>query len=448
MNNYGLTPDLADAFAAQFDAPTPIQAAVWPLLSEGTSIFGLAPTGTGKTLAFLLPLLDRVAGKGTQILIVSPSQELAMQTTHVARDWAAKKQLKVANLIGGANGRRQADKLKEKPAIVVGTIGRILTMLESGALKLDQLKALVIDEADALLDSERDAEWRSLASYVPRDVQLGLFSATDGVDMAKVQGTFGIAPQLVSVGQDVPKAIAHTYQFADEKAKAKILGQIARRQKALVFFNQASALERMEATLKHNHVRVATIGSYDKRQTQRANALERFRKGDVHLLLVTDVAARGLDIVDLPLVINAQIPRDLKTYVHRSGRTGRVGKAGRVLSLGNDHDIRDLKRLTEGVVALEKAVFTPEKSPAVVTKPQATQRAKQQPQTFKADAKTAAKQTDDHQQTSNQVVKQRTNKTVQTTEPTKAQRAKAKKKHQKNKGMRRKRAAQNTSTTD
>ena len=357
-----IKPALQAQFEQQFKAQTPIQAAVWEKLTQGDNIFGLAPTGTGKTLAFLLPILSRIDPKvkQTHVLIFAPSQELAMQTTAVAREWGALVDVSVTSLIGGANGRRQADKLKkDKPHIVVGTLGRVLTMLDGGALKLNGLQTVIFDEADAMLSDERRDSLQELAAQLPTDVQLGLFSATSGVDLKYVADTFGQEVRPVSVGTDAPAAITHEFQYVDQKAKASLLIQLARnKQQALVFFNTISGLVNMQATLRHAHASVMSIGSNDKRQVQRADALRLFKKGEVSLLLVTDVAARGLDIEDLPLVVNAQLPQRKKTYIHRAGRTGRMGKPGRVLNLGNDHDIRDLKRELGDDFVLVKAANT------------------------------------------------------------------------------------------
>ena len=373
-----IKPALQAQFEQQFKAQTPIQAAVWEKLTQGDNIFGLAPTGTGKTLAFLLPILSRIDPKvkQTQVLILAPSQELAMQTTAVAREWGALVDVSVTSLIGGANGRRQADKLKkDKPHIVVGTLGRVLTMLDGGALKLNGLQTVIFDEADAMLSDERRDSLQELAAQLPTDVQLGLFSATSGVDLKYVADTFGQEVRPVSVGTDAPAAITHEFQYVDQKAKASLLIQLARnKQQALVFFNTISGLVNMQATLRHAHASVMSIGSNDKRQVQRADALRLFKKGEVSLLLVTDVAARGLDIEDLPLVVNAQLPQRKKTYIHRAGRTGRMGKPGRVLNLGNDHDIRDLKRELGDDFVLVKAAntfadakqATPQKSTAAI----------------------------------------------------------------------------------
>lgn len=361
-----MKPELLEKFNASFDTPTPIQSAVWQRLTDGDSIFGLAPTGTGKTLAFVLPVLSRIDTnlKRTQVLILAPSQELAMQTTQVAREWGNVVGASVASLIGGANGRRQADKIKkEKPHIIVGTLGRVLTMVEGGVLKLDHIATVIFDEADAMLTEERHDSLQELADELPSHIQLGLFSATSGVDLNYVSDTFEQKVHPISVGTDAPISIKHEFQYVDQRAKEKVLIQLARNnQQALVFFNTISALVNMQATLRHAHVSVMSIGSNDKRQVQRADALRLFKKGEVTLLLVTDVAARGLDIEDLPLVVNAQLPQRKKTYVHRTGRTGRMGKTGRVLNLGNDHDIRDLKRELGDSFNLDKAENLFEKS--------------------------------------------------------------------------------------
>ncbi len=361
-----MKPELLEKFNASFDIPTPIQSAVWQRLTDGDSIFGLAPTGTGKTLAFVLPVLSRIDTnlKRTQVLILAPSQELAMQTTQVAREWGDVVGASVASLIGGANGRRQADKIKkDKPHIVVGTLGRVLTMVDGGVLKLDHIATVIFDEADAMLTEERHDSLQELADKLPSHIQLGLFSATSGVDLNYVSDTFEQKVHPISVGTDAPVSIKHEFQYVDQRAKEKVLIQLARNnQQALVFFNTISALVNMQATLRHAHVSVMSIGSNDKRQVQRADALRLFKKGEVTLLLVTDVAARGLDIEDLPLVVNAQLPQRKKIYVHRTGRTGRMGKIGRVLNLGNNHDIRDLKRELGDSFNLDKAENLFEKS--------------------------------------------------------------------------------------
>lgn len=353
-----ILPELQAEFEKNFATKTPIQEALFERLADGESLFGLAPTGSGKTLAFALPLLSRLDldKKGHQLLILAPSQELGAQLAQVIRPYAALIGVKVAALIGGANGKRQADKLKkEKPAVVVGTLGRIQTMIDGKALKTNNFSMLVVDEADATLTDEHREDLEKLADNLPNLKQVTLFSATSGVDLAWVQELFGQSVKPVSVGQQSPKEIAHTYLHVDARASHKVLIELARRHvQALVFFNSINALVAAQAALRHEHASVMSVGNNEKSHLKRADALQAFKKGKLDLLLATDVAGRGLDITGLPLVVNAQVPRNLTAYLHRSGRTGRAGMPGQVLTLGNDHDIRLLKQYLPDELDLDK----------------------------------------------------------------------------------------------
>ncbi|MBS9338782.1 DEAD/DEAH box helicase [Fructobacillus sp. M2-14] len=353
-----ILPELTAEFDKNFKAKTPIQEALFERLSEGESLFGLAPTGSGKTLAFALPLLSRLdlSKKGHQLLILAPSQELGAQLAQVIRPYAALIGVKVAALIGGANGKRQADKLKkEKPAVVVGTLGRIQTMIDGKALKTNNFSMLVVDEADATLTDEHKDDLEKLADNLPNLKQVTLFSATSGVNLAWVQELFGQSVKPVSVGQQSPKEIAHTYLHVDARSSHKVLIELARRHvQALVFFNSINALVAAQAALRHEHASVMSVGNNEKSHLKRADALQAFKKGKLDLLLATDVAGRGLDISGLPLVVNAQVPRNLTAYLHRSGRTGRAGMPGQVLMLGNGHDIRLLKQYLPDELELDK----------------------------------------------------------------------------------------------
>ncbi|MDD9138652.1 DEAD/DEAH box helicase [Fructobacillus sp. CRL 2054] len=353
-----ILPELQEEFDKHFQEKTAIQEALFDRLADGESVFGLAPTGSGKTLAFALPLLSRLdlTKKGHQLLILAPSQELGAQLAQVIRPYAALIGVKVAALIGGANGKRQADKLKkEKPAVVVGTLGRIQTMIDGKALKTNHFTMLVVDEADATLTDEHAAELEKLADNLPNLQQVSLFSATSGVDLAWVERLFGQSVKPVSVGQRSPETIDHTFLHVDGRANHKVLIELARRHvQALVFFNSINALVAAQAALRHEHASVMSVGNNEKSHLKRADALQAFKKGKLDLLLATDVAGRGLDITGLPLVVNAQVPRNLTTYLHRSGRTGRAGQRGQVLTLGNDHDIRMLKQYLPDELELKK----------------------------------------------------------------------------------------------
>lgn len=331
-----------------FTTLTPIQEAVAEPLANGESIDALAPTGTGKTLAFTWPLLPTlVPGDGEQLLILAPSQELAMQTTRVVREWATLLDLKVLALTGGANVKRQLDALKKHPEVIVGTPGRVAELVDNGKLKLRRLRTLLLDEADELLTEDTakqiDAVWDTVDD---QEVQVALFGATE-VDQMIAAGLFDREFNRIDQRNvPIPTAIAHEFWPTAREQRNKRLRQLAARKnfQAIVFFNTTKQLKITASFLAHEHVAMATLVRGDSSST-RAKSLENFRKGTAKFLLTTDVAARGLDIPDLPAIINFDLPRTGETYTHRAGRTGRMGKHGLVISFGNDHDLRDLRRL-------------------------------------------------------------------------------------------------------
>ncbi|MCM0598867.1 DEAD/DEAH box helicase [Periweissella fabalis] len=341
---------LEDHFKAKgFTEQTPIQKAVWGPLVNGESIIGLSPTGSGKTIAFTLPLLANIISKdGTQLLILAPSQELAMQTTQVVREWAALLNLTVASITGGANVKRQMEKLKSNPEIVVGTPGRVLNLLADRKLKLHNLQTMIIDEADELLTDETLRDIQDIERYTSSDVQFGFFSATDKPVFDKLEELFGIEVNVIDVRavDNTQGVVRHGLMMVNNSQKVAMLKRFSHIKgfKALIFFNQLPNLKYAASNLKHEHVNIAVLGG-TQRGTDRADALRLFRQGKVQYLLTTDVMARGLDIADLPAVINYDLPNSALTYTHRVGRTGRMGNEGIVVNFGNDHDLRKLKQL-------------------------------------------------------------------------------------------------------
>ncbi|MBF7104679.1 DEAD/DEAH box helicase [Pediococcus pentosaceus] len=345
-----------------FAEPTLIQQKVAEPLRNGESVLGLSPTGSGKTLAFALPLMEKITpGDGTQLLVLSPSQELAIQTTDVFREWAALIGLRVTSITGGANVQRQIERLKKKPEIVVGTPGRVLTLINERRLKVSEIQSLVIDEADELLTGENLEGTRQIEDQLLADVQLSFFSATNDSALDDLEAWFDVHPQVVDVrAEDNTRGhVQHGWIEVPEKMKARILKQLSRVKnfQGLVFFNHVSTMEKTAALLKHEGVDVGKIAGHQV-QIDRATAMRRFKKKELSLLMVTDVAARGLDIDRLPAVINYDIPHSATTYTHRVGRTGRMGQDGYVISLGNDHDIRDLRKMTKelGIEAEKLAI--------------------------------------------------------------------------------------------
>ena len=336
--------------AAGFTELSPIQTAVATPMAEGTSVLGLAPTGSGKTLAFTWPMLESIrVGEGTQAMILAPSQELAMQTTNVVRDWAKLIDAKVLAITGGANVKRQTEKLKKHPEIVVGTPGRMTNMIADGKLKLGHLKLMIVDEADELLTDETLDQIREiLDATFAETLQLGFFSATETKILDELPRWFGQKVEKIDVRaiDQTQGVVRHRTMEVGNRNRVDLLKRISRvdRLRALVFFNKMQELQHVSLELRHQHVSYVALTS-NQRQVEREKALRLFRQGKVELLLTTDLAARGLDVPELPAVINYQLPKDVTTYIHRSGRTGRMGAEGLVLTLGDDHDIRDFKKM-------------------------------------------------------------------------------------------------------
>ena len=337
--------------AAGFAVLTAIQSGVMAPLSAGDSVLGIAPTGSGKTLAFTWPLLPRVTpNAGLQLLVLEPSQELAMQTTKVMREWAQLLGLKVQSLTGGANLKRQVERYKKtKPEVVVGTPGRILHLLDERNLNMSTVKMLVVDEADDLLADDTQAVVEDIERTTPLDTQLAFFSATKGKVFDQLSDMFGRHIETIDVrAQDHSQGeVKHGLVVARTMSqKAAMLERLSKTKnfRALVFFTSIKTLHYTASRLKHAGVSSATLGG-KQRQTEREAVMRGFRKHQIKLLLTTDVAARGLDIPKLPAVVNFELPTTANLYIHRVGRTGRQGEPGLVINLGDDHDFRDLKRL-------------------------------------------------------------------------------------------------------
>lgn len=423
-----------------FSEQTAIQTAVFSALSEDTSVLGIAPTGSGKTIAFTLPVLPKLMPKqGVQMLVLSPSQELAMQTTSVIRDWAKLLDLKVLAVTGGANVSRQTDKLKQHPEIVVGTPGRILHLIDEGKLKLGKLETMIIDEADDMLQDETLAVIEDIERTTPMTSQLGFFSATRTKVLDDLTMMFGrdIIEFDVRNEDHTQGVVKHAGLEVGNEKRVEILKRLSRVKdmRALVFFNQLKTMNYVVSRLKHEHVQVGVLGG-QQRSTDREKSMRMFRNRQLKLLLTTDVVARGLDIAKLPTVINFDLPTNAITYTHRAGRTGRQGEPGLVINLGNDHDLRDFKKLIAEVdyelepVYFDKSKLTSERPKSVAHKATTIQ-------------ETSSKQVRETQNKDTNEVTKRVHKTL---DPKHASLPKAKRrkknKNKKDKGIRLKRQRQ------
>ncbi|MEY8446085.1 DEAD/DEAH box helicase [Enterococcus ratti] len=333
----------------KFSDPSLIQQAVFQLLKEKENIIGISPTGSGKTLAYLLPLLLNVSkGEKSALLVLVSSQELAIQVTEVAREWAKELDLKVQAMVGGANIKRQIERLKKQPEILVGTPGRVLELMKTKKIKAHQIKTIVLDEADQLLDEGNRPLIEQILCQAPVDYQLAFFCATANRVVEKINEITNTNPPIFDVTKedDSRKGQKHYFLCVPSRKKEDYLRRLAYVDdfQGLVFFNQLNELGMMEEKLQFRGVPVGSLAS-DQNKLLRKAALERFKNKKIIALLTTDVAARGLDIDQLPYVINAEVPLTKEIYLHRAGRTGRMGKDGIVITFVQENTLRDLKKI-------------------------------------------------------------------------------------------------------
>lgn len=324
---------------AGFQEPTAIQLKASPLMLEGKDLMAEAPTGSGKTLAYLLPLFEKINedNKNVQAVILASSHELVMQIHQEIQKWTEGSSIHSVSLIGGANVKRQLDKLKKRPQIVVGTPGRINELITKKKLKVHEVKTIVCDEGDQLLVPEHIPTVKSIVKSTLSDRQIVLFSATLPEKAEITAKEMMNQPEVIKVSEseiDKPE-VSHIYFVCDAREKFEVLRKIERIEglKALGFVRDIGNLSVLAEKLEYKGVSLGVLHS-DAKRDERKNAIKGFRNDKYRLLLVTDVAARGLDIPDLTHVVNLDVPKDVTQYIHRSGRTGRLGSStGTVISI-------------------------------------------------------------------------------------------------------------------
>jgi superfamily II DNA/RNA helicase len=336
----GVPPALCSALAGQGIAtPFPIQAATIPDAVAGHDIAGQARTGSGKTLAFALPALarcqqaPRVAGHPTA-LVLTPTRELAEQVAAVSAPLAAAVGVKVALVVGGRDIDKQVKRLERGAAMVVATPGRAIDLVERGALQLGSVELVVVDEADRMADMGFLPQVDWLLRRVPRERQTLVFSATLDGDVGRLARSWmrdPIVHQLEHAREET--SITHRFLRVHEMDKARVAAAICNaNDRVLVFCNTKRAVDRTVIALRKLGVSVDALHG-DLRQQRRSAAVRDFTEGTVHTLVATDVAARGLDIEGVDAVIHYEPATDARTYLHRSGRTGRAGRTGLAVTL-------------------------------------------------------------------------------------------------------------------
>lgn len=337
---------------ANFAHEMPIQTKLIPHMLDGSDIVAESPTGTGKTLAYVLPLLQKVdaAKKQTQALVIVPSQELGMQIVEVFREWVAGTGITVAQLIGGANVQRQIENLKKKPTIVVGTPGRLQELVKSKKLKMHEIKIIVLDEGDQLLSREHRTTVKSLIdATVERQLVVTSATITDEIELV-AERMMNRPIRIQVLAEDIPSKgqIVHSFVKTEPRDKTELLRKLShlKGMRGLAFVNSLDQLLMKDSKLAYRDAPIVSLHSEMKKE-ERKKALDDFKNGKVSILIATDVAARGLDISGLTHVIHVDVPHSIEQYLHRSGRTGRAGKDGEVLTLLTYSDEKTYKKWTK-----------------------------------------------------------------------------------------------------
>ena len=339
---------------AGYKKPTPIQERAIPILLQGHDLIGVAETGTGKTLAFLLPFFQnlRSGRSDPQGLVICPTRELAIQVAGEAERFGKGLGLRVVLAYGGTSSGDQKRMLAEGTDLVVGTPGRLLDFVTSAWLSLRKATTVVLDEADRMLDMGFINDVDAILQKSPMSRQTMLFSATIPDEIKRLADRYMLHPETVTMhtGTRVTSTVEHSFYPVAEKQKESLVVEIMRREKpkkTLIFTATREGTSVLALTLRRRRWEVVSLSSLLS-QANRERALTAFRKGEFDVLVATDVAARGLDITDIDLVVNYDLPMQPEDYVHRIGRTGRAERTGKAVTLVSEYDSRragDIERL-------------------------------------------------------------------------------------------------------
>jgi len=329
----------------KFIHPTPIQLKAIPIAIEDTDIIGVAQTGTGKTLAFAIPVVQRLSRNMAQCLVLVPTRELAIQVEETFKKIATPFGINSTVIIGGASMSLQLKALKKKPRIIIATPGRLIDHLNQKTLRLNEVEVLILDEADRMLDMGFKPDIERILKYIPTKRQTMLFSATIpeevvlmGTRHMKLPVHIEVAPSGTTADHIIQEVFI-VKRESKKKLLAKLLDQY--RGSVLIFSRTKRGASKINSMIKEMGHKVAEIHS-DRTLGQRKQALEGFKIGRYRILVATDIAARGIDVVGIEMVINYDLPDDAENYVHRIGRTGRAGHEGRAISFATPEQGKDI----------------------------------------------------------------------------------------------------------
>ncbi|MDO9422453.1 MAG: DEAD/DEAH box helicase [Herminiimonas sp.] len=378
FEDLGLAPEILRALNDQgYVHPTPIQAEAIPIVLKGIDLMGAAQTGTGKTAGFSLPIIQLLLAHAStstsparhpvRALILTPTRELADQVAANVKAYCRHTPLRSTVVFGGMDMKPQTVILKGGVEIVIATPGRLLDHVEQKNINLGQVQMLVMDEADRMLDMGFLPDLQRIINLLPKKRQNLMFSATFSPEIKKLAATFLKDPVTIEVARSNATAenVTQIIYKVDEEAKRDAVSYIIRQRglkQVIVFSNTKIGASRLARQLENEGVKASAIHG-DKTQSERMQALEQFKNGTIEVLVATDVAARGLDIAELPCVINFDLPYNAEDYVHRIGRTGRAGASGDAISLFSDKDARLLvdieKMIKHTFVPAELVGFKP-----------------------------------------------------------------------------------------
>ncbi len=348
----GIAPKLLEILSKlNFTVPTPIQHQSIPIGIEGKDVMGIAQTGTGKTMAFGIPMIQRLAQFKGRGLVILPTRELALQVDQALHLLGRPLGLKTAVLIGGEPINRQFRALKQNPHIIIGTPGRLNDHLEQGTLNLSTVSILVLDEADRMLDMGFEPQIRRILAKVPKQRQTMLFSATMPDPIVKIATTYMSTPLRVEVAPagTTARDVSQEVVFVSRDGKIAMLKKVLDEHKGsvLVFTRTKYTAKKIAKYIRDFGHSSSEIHS-NRSLSQRKEALEGFKIGRYRVLAATDIAARGIDVTGIELVINFDLPENPEDYVHRIGRTGRAGLSGKAISFATPdqrYDVRSIERL-------------------------------------------------------------------------------------------------------
>ena len=342
---------------ARYTIPTPIQEQAIPPALEGRDILGIAQTGTGKTAAFVLPILQRLTkGKLRKVraLIVSPTRELAEQTHQVIRVLAKKTKIRSVTIYGGVNKNRQIDAIRRGAEIIVACPGRLLDIVSDGHLDLSQVEVLVLDEADRMFDMGFLPDVKRIIKLLPEKRQALFFSATMPEDIRQLADKILVNPATVQIGMIAPaKTVSHSLYPIPFKEKKSLLFHLLKNTatgRVLIFTRTKRRARYLASDLAKRSYRVSALQG-NMSQNARQRAIDGFKNGKYDILVATDVASRGIDVSDISHVINFDMPDTIDAYTHRIGRTGRVDQSGEAFTFASEED-------SQMVRSIEKALKT------------------------------------------------------------------------------------------